>query len=556
MYARTAVQYEEGDRTVRVMQDGLGDFESIAAAVDAASTGALGGCVNIEIEAGTYSEGVVVDCKPQIRLVARGDVTWRAPEGNHCLVAHSVVEAWNIAFVGAETGECVLFDDCESQYFECSFHSDTGTAVVLSRSGSTFHRCKMIGDEVAVMVPQLDDQEGGFVSLQDCDVVARSFGLWSAGNQVLVDGTRIEAAKPLVILSREGEISVSLKNVSLKSTEDGVCVYVESQSGKVFAIGLSCDATFLGMEVRGDIDVRVRHSDLGGGECLAILSGCTVAFDSVRFRDTNRAIEVIDEAQVVLRDCSVVDIRQVAVNVSGESVVDLKSSSIEGSTIASADGSGRIRIAGCLLASSSAVPFEVEEHAALQCADTSISLSASEFVTLGGDALATFDRCVITVDEPLTQLTVPPKQLRLSDCSVVVANKQDLGRVGAVLSSGETCATESSTVRDSLSERTDALYAADAGDASALPAFSRDAAAPSPTRPLWGDSVADEATLRVLVHLERHGVVTESELISILGSPRAARRFALDLESVVQGLPFNVAVESMNGGKRYVRRGR
>lgn len=69
----------------------------------------------------------------------------------------------------------------------------------------------------------------------------------------------------------------------------------------------------------------------------------------------------------------------------------------------------------------------------------------------------------------------------------------------------------------------------------------------------WLASLPDEATRRVFLHLEAHGAVTEEELCAMLGSPRAARRFAADFDELAQRVPFRARVEQAGSGKRYVK---
>lgn len=69
----------------------------------------------------------------------------------------------------------------------------------------------------------------------------------------------------------------------------------------------------------------------------------------------------------------------------------------------------------------------------------------------------------------------------------------------------------------------------------------------------WADAIADEGIRKVFLHIEKHGVVTESELATLLGSPRAARRFSVEFDKHLAMLPFGVRTEPAEGGKRYVR---
>jgi hypothetical protein len=74
-----------------------------------------------------------------------------------------------------------------------------------------------------------------------------------------------------------------------------------------------------------------------------------------------------------------------------------------------------------------------------------------------------------------------------------------------------------------------------------------------PPNLLWADSIDDESIRGVFVHIEKHGSVTETEIITMLGNARAARRFALNFDNYLAKLPFKVRSESNASGKRYVR---
>jgi hypothetical protein len=71
----------------------------------------------------------------------------------------------------------------------------------------------------------------------------------------------------------------------------------------------------------------------------------------------------------------------------------------------------------------------------------------------------------------------------------------------------------------------------------------------------WVDGFADAGVRRVFTHLAEHGAVTEAEVTSFLGSPRAFRRFSLDFDAHVAKVPFKVRVEAGTDGKRYVKEG-
>ncbi|MGB3294137.1 MAG: BREX-6 system phosphatase PglZ [Phormidesmis sp.] len=69
----------------------------------------------------------------------------------------------------------------------------------------------------------------------------------------------------------------------------------------------------------------------------------------------------------------------------------------------------------------------------------------------------------------------------------------------------------------------------------------------------WQNSFEDEAIGKVFVHIDCHDVITETELTALLGSPRQARRFAIQFETYLQKVPFSVRVDSTASGKRYVK---
>jgi hypothetical protein len=69
----------------------------------------------------------------------------------------------------------------------------------------------------------------------------------------------------------------------------------------------------------------------------------------------------------------------------------------------------------------------------------------------------------------------------------------------------------------------------------------------------WGEAIEDEGVRAVFMHVERHGSITEGEVITMLGNARAARRFALSFDTYLSKLPFAVRSEANVSGKRYVR---
>lgn len=82
------------------------------------------------------------------------------------------------------------------------------------------------------------------------------------------------------------------------------------------------------------------------------------------------------------------------------------------------------------------------------------------------------------------------------------------------------------------------------------------AAAVSVERELtWVDGLADAGVRRVFTHLAEHGSITEAEVTTFLGSPRAFRRFSLDFDDHLKKVPFKVRIEGAADGKRYVKEG-
>jgi hypothetical protein len=70
----------------------------------------------------------------------------------------------------------------------------------------------------------------------------------------------------------------------------------------------------------------------------------------------------------------------------------------------------------------------------------------------------------------------------------------------------------------------------------------------------WSDALP-EGTRKVFVHIAKYGSMNEAEVVQILGSPRAFRRFSLEFEAHVRNVPFRVRIETAPDGKRYVKEG-
>lgn len=95
--------------------------------------------------------------------------------------------------------------------------------------------------------------------------------------------------------------------------------------------------------------------------------------------------------------------------------------------------------------------------------------------------------------------------------------------------------------------RPTAYFPVDLVKGSAAPAATSEATPSS-----WLDNLP-EGVRQVFLHIEKHGSISEVEATGMLGSPRAARRFTAQFEEHVKLLPFNVNVESVATGKRWVR---
>jgi AAA domain/Protein of unknown function (DUF4011) len=77
--------------------------------------------------------------------------------------------------------------------------------------------------------------------------------------------------------------------------------------------------------------------------------------------------------------------------------------------------------------------------------------------------------------------------------------------------------------------------------------------APVPALPSWALDIADEQFRAALLHLERHGVLSEEELTNMVGGPRRARMFARELDGWRSALPFQVETSVLGGAKSYRR---
>ncbi len=72
--------------------------------------------------------------------------------------------------------------------------------------------------------------------------------------------------------------------------------------------------------------------------------------------------------------------------------------------------------------------------------------------------------------------------------------------------------------------------------------------------PQWLEDLSEDGKIRQLfAHLSTHGVITEPEVAAMLGSPRAARRFSLQVEELASRAPFSVRIVVVGEVKRYVK---
>jgi myosin heavy subunit len=71
--------------------------------------------------------------------------------------------------------------------------------------------------------------------------------------------------------------------------------------------------------------------------------------------------------------------------------------------------------------------------------------------------------------------------------------------------------------------------------------------------PTWQSYFADNPHLPLLLHLDKHGSITEAEAIHLLGNPRAVRQFASKISDYAPYLPFSIQVEFSPSGSRYLK---
>jgi len=80
------------------------------------------------------------------------------------------------------------------------------------------------------------------------------------------------------------------------------------------------------------------------------------------------------------------------------------------------------------------------------------------------------------------------------------------------------------------------------------------ATSPDSPMPQWLEDLSEDGKIRQLfAHLAAHGAITEPEVAAMLGSPRAARRFALQVDALASRAPFSVRIAMVGEVKRYVK---
>lgn len=71
----------------------------------------------------------------------------------------------------------------------------------------------------------------------------------------------------------------------------------------------------------------------------------------------------------------------------------------------------------------------------------------------------------------------------------------------------------------------------------------------------WLEKLPEGNVRQLFEHLAAHGTVTEVEAATILGNPRAVRRFALEFDELATRVPFRIRIDVVGGVKRYTREG-
>ncbi len=71
----------------------------------------------------------------------------------------------------------------------------------------------------------------------------------------------------------------------------------------------------------------------------------------------------------------------------------------------------------------------------------------------------------------------------------------------------------------------------------------------------WGERLGDASAGKAFDYLEKHGAITEQELVQLLGSPRQVRAFSMRFDEYKPRLTFEVVITHTADGKRYEKAG-
>lgn len=72
--------------------------------------------------------------------------------------------------------------------------------------------------------------------------------------------------------------------------------------------------------------------------------------------------------------------------------------------------------------------------------------------------------------------------------------------------------------------------------------------------PDWAQAIEPPRFARALIHIARHGSLSETELFNIVGGPRQGRKFAREIDNLTNVLPFRVELSVAGTAKTYLRR--
>ena len=87
------------------------------------------------------------------------------------------------------------------------------------------------------------------------------------------------------------------------------------------------------------------------------------------------------------------------------------------------------------------------------------------------------------------------------------------------------------------------------------PPSSGSAPPPPLFEPDWSLAIPDKQFRAAMIHIDVHGLLSESDLVRLVGSPRRARRFNLAYRKWVKLAPFEVTMRTRGGQRTYCRSG-